>query len=657
MLRDPTPSRDLVDDTDEDSEPSGTFAGAGIGWLAGSAGDRRHAVRIEVHDVAPPNDHAEFDDVLETPYRAVSGELKLTEATSGFGGRPTIVLGGPGGYRVRVTRRLGATAQGDGDRWLLRFWPDPAIEPPVWLARSRPGVGPGMDGWRTVLPYSVWDVANVVVAIVSSHGGPVTVDDLEREGREPGWLDSLLWQPPPVPAVTGDVGHDRYRAAVHAQGLDLLAGHHRAVENIAGQLGVPPVRRKRDVLPLLVAAGLLVRDETGRYSQGRPSPVLEVLSLPPKLAQTVRGQDTYNRFGELAQDVLAVRRWAPREPLEATAELARRLLISEAELSDALTFVEAERQGKRRQPSVAESDQADPAEPFGPPPRAGLVDLDGAVVVWRDGEPVELAHLGNAHWVDAWQTRNGVLVVAADQPARLVSDSGAVTVFDHLHRQLTLLDDGRRVALVGWHSDRLTVTDLDSGAVQTMPWPRDRPIALRGAYQNTVFFRDLLTRAAMRWTPGTEPTPHDSPDEQIDPVTGTCRGQSPGSVAVTKPDGTTLTWPSVDSRANLAPGGEQLWTFQLDPPKLTLFTLENHPFARPQTFYLPESASYRKPVWEDAEHLLFATQTSGVRLSTTDDHLQPVPTPATSARPVIFVRPLLNSARAQDSYHQGNPKS
>jgi hypothetical protein len=46
-------------------------------------------------------------------------------------------LGDDVDYRVRVARR--------GDNWLLCFWPDPEIEPPVWRARSAPPVRAG-DG-------------------------------------------------------------------------------------------------------------------------------------------------------------------------------------------------------------------------------------------------------------------------------------------------------------------------------------------------------------------------------------------------------------------------------------------------------------------------------------------------------------------------------
>jgi hypothetical protein len=262
------------------------------------------------------------------------------------------------------------------------------------------------------------------------------------------------------------------------------------------------------------------------------------------------------------------------------------------------------------------------------------------VVLWRDGEPMELARLGEAHWVEAWQTRHGVLVEAADQPARLVSGSGAVTVFDEMHRQLALLDDSRQVAVVGWHSDRLTVIDLDDGAGQTMPWPPDRPIALRGAYGKTVFFRDVSARTAMRWTPGTEPVPHDGLDEQIDPVSGVRSGPVPGGVGVTEPDGVTVTWP-VDGRARLAPGGKRLWTLQSDPPALTLLALRNHPFAESQSYYLPDVDRLEEPVWEDAEHLLFPTPAAGLRLSTADGRVERLPVPEKSRRPVIFVRPLL----------------
>ncbi|MET8832563.1 hypothetical protein ABZV78_01410 [Micromonospora sp. NPDC004540] len=340
----PGDAAELPRERERGAEPTGTFAGAGAGWITCQAGDGYHVVRLELHDVPPPADHAGFDDVLETPYRASSGELSLTMLTGGAG-PADLDLGGAGRYRVRVACRRGDTEDGFGDRWLLRFWPDPAPAPPVWLARARPAVGPGYDGWQLELGYQPMELAGIVHVAVREHGGPVTVEHVDDWGRAhqrpPGWLDAPLWQPPPEPLTTGHDDLDQRKAAQHAEVVARLAGQQRRLDEIAAELGVPPVRRKRDVLPLLAAAGILVREGPDAYRAGRPARVDTVLSLPPDRVRAVRLQDARGRYGRLAEDLEAVLRWSSRAPLEATAaEIAERLLVSEPELREGLAFAE-----------------------------------------------------------------------------------------------------------------------------------------------------------------------------------------------------------------------------------------------------------------------------------------------------------------------------
>jgi len=58
--------------------PTGAFAGSGAGWIAADAPDSSdHTVRVELHDLMPPLEHDDCDDVLETPFRSSSGELTL----------------------------------------------------------------------------------------------------------------------------------------------------------------------------------------------------------------------------------------------------------------------------------------------------------------------------------------------------------------------------------------------------------------------------------------------------------------------------------------------------------------------------------------------------------------------------------------------------
>lgn len=122
---------------DRGDSPTGTFAGSGAGWITAQAPDLAdHLVRLELHDDPPPADHADFDDVLETPYRASSGGISLAWVTCGPGDRVDLDLGDAEWFRVRVARRRDDT--GGRYHWLLRCWPETALAPPVWLARSEP---------------------------------------------------------------------------------------------------------------------------------------------------------------------------------------------------------------------------------------------------------------------------------------------------------------------------------------------------------------------------------------------------------------------------------------------------------------------------------------------------------------------------------------
>jgi hypothetical protein len=50
-----------------DSQPSGSFARAGDGWVEGVASDSHHRVRLEVYDAAPDDDDLSgWGDVVET---------------------------------------------------------------------------------------------------------------------------------------------------------------------------------------------------------------------------------------------------------------------------------------------------------------------------------------------------------------------------------------------------------------------------------------------------------------------------------------------------------------------------------------------------------------------------------------------------------------
>ncbi|MBG0565853.1 hypothetical protein [Actinoplanes aureus] len=346
VLRDPSPGDDLQPprESGDGEEPTGTFAAAGRGWLTCRAGDGHHVVRLELHDGPPPADQAGFDDVVETPYAAGSGGLSLTYLTGGAG-PVDLDLDGAGRFRVRVSRRRRDTPDGAGDRWLLRFWPEPVPAPPAWLVRSRPAVGPGYTGWQSELQYEPMELAGVVAAAARERGGPVTVADVDAwcqaHHRPAGWLDVPLWQPPRAPLTTGHADLDQRKAAQHEEVVARLAGQQRRLDEIAAELGVPPVRSRRDALPLLAAAGILTGSAAAGYQPGQPARVDTVLSLPPDRVRSLEQQDARYRYGDLAEDLRSVLRWAPGEPYEvAAAELAGRLLVSEGELRAGVAFAE-----------------------------------------------------------------------------------------------------------------------------------------------------------------------------------------------------------------------------------------------------------------------------------------------------------------------------
>ncbi|MEV0897159.1 hypothetical protein [Actinoplanes sp. NPDC049802] len=297
---------------DRGDEPAGTLAGTGGGWLTAQAyGMARHRIVLELHDSAPAADHADWQDVMEAPYRSSSGGLSLTTLTGGIG-PVDFHLGHEEWFRVRVRRRA---VGDDGSRftWLISFWPDDRADPPVWLRRSAPGVGPGNSGWHAMLPSAVMTVAYLTINAEKALGGPVTAEQVQSWHVVPpvypaGWMDD------PLP--------DGAKADAYA-----------------GQLGVPPIRRGRDVLPFMEAAGILLRDGD-RYRAGRFDRIDTVLTLSSKDAAIVRKMDAIGRWSRIADDLQSVLRWSRAEPLETTsAELAARLLIDETDLVGLVTYL------------------------------------------------------------------------------------------------------------------------------------------------------------------------------------------------------------------------------------------------------------------------------------------------------------------------------
>ena len=324
-----------------DSQPSGTIARAGRGWLEGSGRDRYHNVRLELHDGPPADDGGEWPDVMETPFVSEIGAVGLTVLTGGTTGAD-LDLGGPGPYAVRVCHRRGAGDEDDA--WCLRFWPREP-EQPRWLARSGPATRSGRTGWDDVLGRHVVELSWVVGSAARESADPdagVTLDEVDTWGRAhhrgAGWLDEPLWPEPPRGLPTGhadlDAAHEERRSRARA----MYAKEAEGLADAAAQLGVPVPRSRRDVLPVLVAAGILAV-AGDRYRTGQPRPVQHVLDLPAERVTWLDAADETQRYTSFASDLLSVVVWAAESPLRTSLRgLAERLLASPGEVRAAVRY-------------------------------------------------------------------------------------------------------------------------------------------------------------------------------------------------------------------------------------------------------------------------------------------------------------------------------
>ncbi|MBB2946732.1 hypothetical protein FB565_006500 [Actinoplanes lutulentus] len=752
VLRDPDVAWErapaLPREHDSGVEPAGTFAGAGAGWIMCQAsGNEPHRVRLELHDTPPKGSDGDGfggGDVAELPYLACSGGLVLTWLTGGVG-PADFDLGSGGDYRVRI---CSAPIEGGGFRWLLQFWPVSDIALPVWLRRSRPAVGPGNSGWITELGYELMELAGIVRATADRLDGLASAEQVDAWGREhlrpEGWLDQPVWPLPRTPLPTGHADLDKRNAAQHAEVAARLNGQQSRLDEIAAELGVPRVARKRDAFALLAAAGVLVAEAPGRYRVGEPARVDTVLALSAKQARMIRQQDARSRFGSVAEDVELVLRWSPRMPLSVTAgELAARLLMPEADLGGALRFAEESGllwsepvsdggelrlwMGRRPEPEpqpgptvgsrpaaaqarsgptvgsrpaaaqpqpeptvspgpAAAQPQPEPTvspwpagsggsggnrrlrgsvrmgamvrftfnapvgvdpfarrdrpePPIGAPPKAGIFLADGTLVTGSDRVPTESARPEAAPWTRAMQTARGILVAGPGRMAELIAADGGMREIPGVRGTgLLLLSDGHRIAVAD--NGQLSIVDLFGGPTIAMPSPEERLIGLIGVHGETIYFGDGRG-STMCWTPGGAPRAAERAFQQIDPISGIGLIRSGQGVIVVRPGRPDVTVP-VDLAARLAPGGERLWTVRTNPSALTLFAIT--PEVEPQVFWLPDG-SYRAPIWEDAEHVLFGVEpwhfmrepTAGIRLSLRDGSVERLPTEG--RMPAIIVEP------------------
>ena len=664
----------LLDEYATDAQPCGTVARAGNGWLEGAAGDGHHTVRLEYHDRAVDEDHHDWDDVVETPYLSATGAVGLTYVTGGPAG-PDLALGRPGCYRVRVTRRSGE----DGDHWLLRFWPDSEpLAPPRWFARREPAVWPADPGWRGLLG---GETDTMVSIIGQADADGATIEHLDDWGRRhswpAGWLDQELLPEPPEPLPTGHPDLDDGARRQHRDQTAEVARQRAALDGIAAQLGVPAPRTRRHLLAALVAAGVIVLDERGRYRVvADPPRAQDVLDLPADRVAALNRQQA-RRFVSLASDIISIAAWTG-SPAEATVDgLADRLLTTRENVRGALEFAVAEQlldmagelsltvRPRRPRRSVVAIPQRAPVTtgadevPAGAPPRAGVIAGDGAVLVWVDGAAVVRTRLPEQRPDRALESAHGLVLLGFSAQSSLVRPDGSVQPLGADLAPGGVLDrGGHRLAVVEEHYGRrsrhhLHLIDLADGSRQTMPWDESEDLALLGMHDGVAYFQRRYPPLTMRWEPGGAPEPLGYEILQLDSVSGTALAADRDGLVVIRPDGTRHRM-ALDTAARLAPGGTKLHSHRYSPPAVTVFDIPDGT-ANPQLHWLPKSCvtstttPWGRPVWEDTEHVVIPVggrwalthRARALRLDIRTGHLETVPvSPATGER-TLFIEPLL----------------
>lgn len=289
---------------DSTVQPCGTIIRSGHGWLEGAAGDGPHVVRMAVHDSVPEDDVTEWEDVVELPYRSLSGRIGLGYVTGGFAGH-VFSLPGAGSYRVRATRRNLDDDELD-DLWLLRFWfAEPG--PPRWFARRAAAVPPPAPGWGGLFGFAVTDL---LWAVGCQNGA--TVAALRQWGEEHGRGADWLAQPLPAPLPP-----------------------EMDPADVARQIGVPAPTTPADLLDLFVVLGVLVDDGGYREPAVTPNPE-DVLDLPGNRRDRLVAQREHNRFRAFAADLVSVAMWGGSE--QTLAALAERTLATEADIAATLEW-------------------------------------------------------------------------------------------------------------------------------------------------------------------------------------------------------------------------------------------------------------------------------------------------------------------------------
>ena len=349
----------LLAESATDTQPGGTVAHAGAGWLWArtSTADRQLTVILEAHDGPPSGDAgalAGWDDVLETPFLSGARMVALGLLTGGDYDEHTLLLGRYGNYRVRVACRRQPdddAEDADGDTWRLQFWPAPGDpEPPRWLARGAPAVSGFSYEWDGVLDPEVRDVLWAAQTAAREH--PEGASAAQVAAAKPAGAggaetspETPLWPPlPRPPLTTGHPDQDAFEARLHAEFLADRAERERALAEMAAHAGVPAPVTVGDVLPLFARLGLLtVRDDDGeaRYLNPAEQPhVRDVLDLPAQQLAAIDEQELFYRYCAPATDLVAVAMWTPAGRVGTVPDLARRVLMPASEVRATLRYAQ-----------------------------------------------------------------------------------------------------------------------------------------------------------------------------------------------------------------------------------------------------------------------------------------------------------------------------
>ncbi len=335
---------------------TGTIARSGPGWLQTSAEDTYNRVRLEVHGGPPPDDHGAWQAVVDVPYRSQTGWVALAGIMTSPR-KPQLQLGEPGMYVVRVSMREARShdqgqSQGpsnDGQVWLLRFWPQANVtELPRWLVRNQAPTYTLHSIWDDALGWPAEHLAHKFrFAIEARSDHTVTLDQIDAVGRAwgepPGWLDRPIWPERPPARPLPPTGHPDLDAQRVNQRAAAGPGRDEDAEQLAAaatQLKVAVPRTPREVIPLLVAAGIIQPADGGaRYQLGDPGPVDKRLRIPPERLAQMKRVESMRRYQSLCADLLSVVFWAPHSPATFTvAALATRLAARPQEVRETLGY-------------------------------------------------------------------------------------------------------------------------------------------------------------------------------------------------------------------------------------------------------------------------------------------------------------------------------